>query len=128
MSARKLDLMKLVLAGVVGLYFSFAAWATTPTGVQCPTAPVQLIKVAAKDCGCKVRAPKPGEKGFVQCRCAEKRSAKAIASSSGKERAALLPSPMISTALLSPSKARFSALPDWPKLERAEDLAKPPAA
>ena len=54
-------------------FFGFAA--PTPKGVQCPTAPVQ--RVVARDCCGKpiVRAPKLGEKSFVQCRCAEKKSA-----------------------------------------------------
>lgn len=57
----------------------------TPAGVQCPTAPMQLIRVAIKEkCGCVrgfvERAPRPGEKGFLQCRCAEKKAPKATAS------------------------------------------------
>lgn len=62
----------------------FAFWTclqsqpVTPYGVQCPTAPVQSISVAMQCCGktvCATRAPRPGDKGFVQCRCAEKKSA-----------------------------------------------------
>lgn len=65
--------MALWLLGCVALqnYFS------TPYGVQCPTAPVQGIKVAVRNCcgrivGERTEAPKPGSKFFVQCRCAEK--------------------------------------------------------
>lgn len=52
----------------------------TPFGVQCPTARVQTVKVAVRNCcghivGYKTCAPKPGEKSFVQCRCAEKTAA-----------------------------------------------------
>ncbi len=57
----------------------------TAAGTQCPTAPVQTVKVAVKDC-CnhtvvKVVAPKPGSKYFVQCRCAEKKVAHEVATS-----------------------------------------------
>lgn len=57
----------------------------TATGTQCPTAPVQTVKVAVKDC-CnhtvvKAIAPKPGSKYFVQCRCAEKKAAHEVATS-----------------------------------------------
>ena len=49
----------------------------TPAGVQCPTAAVQLITAPIKNCcghivGYQTRAPRPGDKQFVQCRCAEK--------------------------------------------------------
>ena len=68
-------LVVLVLA-FVSVNFSFAF---TPDGVQCPTAAVQLITVATKSSGGKpsvcCRAPRPGDTGFVQCRCAEKRGA-----------------------------------------------------
>jgi len=57
----------------------------TAAGTQCPTAPVQTVKVAVKDC-CnrtvmKKVAPKPGSKYFLQCRCAEKKAAHEVASS-----------------------------------------------
>ena len=47
-------------------------------GTHCPTAPVQSVTRTSACCG-KVLAieshkPRPGENGFVQCRCAEKRS------------------------------------------------------
>lgn len=59
----------------------------TAVGVQCPTATVQTVRVAVKNCcgkivGYRDQAPKPGQREFVQCRCAEKRSA---------EHSALLP-------------------------------------
>ncbi len=55
----------------------------TPTGVQCPTAPVQaILKPVKAHCGCvvafKLVAPKPGDKAFVQCHCAEKKSAERV--------------------------------------------------
>jgi hypothetical protein len=60
-------------------FFSVARIATiTPTGQQCSTAPVQSILVAVHlPCGhveYVSRAPRPGDKGFLQCRCSEKRS------------------------------------------------------
>lgn len=52
----------------------------TPVGLQCPTATVQKVTVAVRDCCGRItghiqRAPLPGEKAFVQCHCAEKRTA-----------------------------------------------------
>ena len=46
---------------------------TTRAGVQCPTAAVQTMSV--RDCCGRltIRAPRPGESGFKQCRCQEKR-------------------------------------------------------
>lgn len=53
----------------------------TPSGVHCPTAPIQAVKVVGKSCcAVEVRKPKLGEKGFQQCRCAEKSVAKKKAS------------------------------------------------
>jgi hypothetical protein len=54
-------------------------FACTPVGVQCPTARVQLVTIPVSDCCGKIvgyasRKPIPGERGFVQCRCAEKRT------------------------------------------------------
>ena len=51
----------------------------TRQGVLCPTAPIQsVVKLKRNCCGHLVlekRAPRPGEREFVQCRCAEKKSA-----------------------------------------------------
>ena len=77
----RLALLRNVLAVVVAAWFflySVLPTAATPYGVQCPTAPVQTITVAMRICCGKVariatRAPKPGDKDFVQCRCAEKK-------------------------------------------------------
>ena len=55
-----------------------------PTGAQCPTAIVQTV-VARDCCGRLVRrAPKPGERAFVQCHCAEKKGATVKATFSTK--------------------------------------------
>jgi len=56
----------------------------TPDGVQCPLAPVQVVvKPLKAACGCvvgfKAAKHKPGDRGFVQCRCAEKKSAEHVA-------------------------------------------------
>lgn len=55
----------------------------TARGIQCPTAAIQKVSVVTLErtpCGCLVkrvteRAPREGEKGFKQCRCAEKKAA-----------------------------------------------------
>ncbi len=66
-----------VMVCFVGLG-SIGQYSFTPQGVQCPTAPVQTILAAKLCCGSVVgyeqRAPKPGEAGFLQCRCSEKRA------------------------------------------------------
>lgn len=64
---------------------AFQNYVSTPLGTQCPTAPVQTVQVTVKDCCGKVlrvldEAPKPGSQFFVQCRCAEKKSAQHEAS------------------------------------------------
>ncbi len=59
-----------------------AYWPRTEVGKQCPTAPVQkvAVTVATRDCCGKVRlktelrAPKLGEKGFLQCQCEERKA------------------------------------------------------
>ena len=69
--------MFLVALLFVGTAFQFRV--RTPIGQQCPTASIQLVTVAVKDCCGKIvgytqRAPKLGESAFVQCRCAEKKA------------------------------------------------------
>jgi len=64
------------LFGCTAFQFSVS----TPYGIQCPTAAVQTVRIAVKDCcgrvvGYRAEAPKPGSKSFVQCRCAEKKNA-----------------------------------------------------
>jgi len=71
--------LSLFLAMLVGWSSASLLLAQTPKGVQCPTAPVQQIAVAVKSCCNGVvtyqfRKPRIGEKEFLQCRCAEKRS------------------------------------------------------
>src|SRR4029077_19949302 len=67
---------------LVALLFAATAFQSLPLtqeGRQCPTAPIQSVLVGlSKPCGCPPvyvrRAPRPGEAGFVQCRCAERQS------------------------------------------------------
>ena len=68
-----------VTMAVCFLLYSVLPLNATPVGVQCPTAAVQAITVAVHDCcgklaGFTTRSPKPGDKSFVQCHCAEKKS------------------------------------------------------
>jgi len=79
--ARASGIPQILLAVWLFVCAASQTFPTTPTGVQCPTAPVQSVSVAIKDCCGKVighvtRAPKLGEKGFLQCRCAEKKAPK----------------------------------------------------
>ncbi|MFI5386049.1 MAG: hypothetical protein ACHQ50_08005 [Fimbriimonadales bacterium] len=74
-----------LMAAWVFLFSALQFLPLTPDGVQCPTAPVQTITDAVRDCcgklvGYSIRAPQPGDPGFVQCRCAEKKSAQHKAS------------------------------------------------
>lgn len=73
------NIFAILLAACVVLCSIAPCFSVTARGVQCPTAPVQEIKVPVlSSCGCiegfVTRSPKPGERGFVQCRCAEKRA------------------------------------------------------
>ena len=78
--ARRINFFALFVACLFLLCSALKVSPQTQAGLQCPTAPIQAIRVAVKDkCGCilgyKSVAPKPGDKGFVQCKCAEKKSA-----------------------------------------------------
>ena len=75
----KMRVFAVFLAGLFLLGACFQSGVQTPVGVHCPTAPVQSVLVPVHDkCGCVIgyrsEAPKPGDKAFVQCRCAEKKS------------------------------------------------------
>lgn len=73
----------LVVATSLSMLAGWIPAATTPRGVQCPTAAVQKVietKWVKNCCGKWVqqevsRAPREGEKDFKQCRCAEKSDA-----------------------------------------------------
>ena len=74
-------LVATILSASLATVSSFAGMPCTPAGIQCPTATVQTVTVDVYDCcghviGHLTRAPRQGEKGFVQCRCAEKKSQK----------------------------------------------------
>jgi hypothetical protein len=68
--------LAILMTALFALYSILPVAAITRIGVQCPTAPIQKITVAAVKCCGKVvsikRVPKPGDKAFLQCRCAEK--------------------------------------------------------
>ena len=70
----------LMICSVMGFVMAAVLPMTTTTvGVQCPTAPIQTISVPIHDCcgktvGYTQRKPQLGEKGFMQCQCAEKRT------------------------------------------------------
>jgi hypothetical protein len=77
---QRIDVLSILLAVLLVAWVGFQHFPCTPDGVQCPTAPVQtVLKPLKAQCGCivgfKAVKPKPGDKGFVQCRCAEKKSA-----------------------------------------------------
>ena len=74
------------ILGLIGLLLTLVGFTgrsiplATPKGRACPTAPVAKVRVAVRSvCGCVIgfteRAARPGEKGFVQCRCGERRTA-----------------------------------------------------
>lgn len=74
------QILALVLTALLVWGSVSRAASVTPRGVQCPTAAVQSVVVAQRDCcgrivGYEVRKPKEGERDFLQCRCAEKRNA-----------------------------------------------------
>ncbi len=80
---------QILLAVCLFLCASLQTFPATALGTQCPTASVQTIDVAIKDCCGKVighihRAPMAGEKGFLQCRCAEKKAPKQESSTAPK--------------------------------------------
>jgi hypothetical protein len=68
--------LAILMTALFALYSVLPVAAMTPNGVQCPTAPIQNMTVATVKCCGKVvsitRAPKLGDKAFLQCRCAEK--------------------------------------------------------
>jgi hypothetical protein len=106
-------LLSVALAIWFVLYSTNLFTPVTPEGRQCPTAPVQRLAFGVYDCCGKLvsvgtRAPKPGDKAFVQCRCAEKNAAHAKAA--GPDRPHLYLASREELALqvpLSESEARF---------------------
>ncbi len=68
----------LVLVLYLGWFTSFSSL-RSPIGKHCPTAAVQTVAVPVYDCCHKLvsisfRVARPGDKEFLQCRCAEKSS------------------------------------------------------
>lgn len=125
------QILALVLTALL-LWCSVSRAATvTPRGVQCPTAAVQEILVAKRDCcdrivGYEVRKPREGEKGFKQCQCAEKKVA--------QHGAAEVPAPRVEAmfaiaaplALSLPSRLP-EALAEDTYLERLTVVPSPPS-
>lgn len=75
-----------LLAVVVMLASASFTLPSTRKGIQCPTAPIQKVVVNeveklsdGETAMVQVeRTPQPGDPGFVQCHCAEKKAAKQI--------------------------------------------------
>lgn len=124
------QVLALVLTALL-LWCSVSRAATaTPRGVQCPTAAVQTVVFAKRDCcgklvGYEARKPKEGEKGFLQCRCAEKKSVPhgSEASSPRVEATFALAAPF---ALILPSRLP-EALAEDTYLERLAVVPSPPS-
>jgi len=78
-ATRKVNIFALLMAVLFFVVTGFQPAPQTQVGVHCPTAPVQTVLVPVKGkCGCPVTyrlsKPRAGDKAFVQCRCAEKKS------------------------------------------------------
>lgn len=94
--------VSLFLVALLG-WGSLALFAVrTPEGVHCPTAAVQSVLTEVKDCcgrivGYEARKPQEGEKQFLQCRCAEKRTAQqqSIAESGNPQVEIVPPQPFV---------------------------------
>jgi len=75
-------LMKNVFTVLIAVWFFVSAVipvGISQTDVQCPTAEIQSVTFAVRDCcgkllGFSQRAPKPGDKSFVPCFCAQKKA------------------------------------------------------
>jgi len=82
-SGRALRLMTEFIATVLVFLSATQYLPITARGVQCPLAPVQTIAACCNG-RMLMRTPRPGEKGFVQCSCAERNRAKADAAIAGR--------------------------------------------
>lgn len=82
----------------------------TPSGVQCPTATVQTVTVAVRDCCNRVTykrvVPKPGDRNFVQCRCLEKKSTGQQAAVNETRLDPYIPEPLRFELPIPPSESR----------------------
>ena len=58
------------MAAIVLFVVGIPVYASSPVGVQCPTAPVQSVLIDGIE-----RAPQPGDVDFQPCHCAEKKTA-----------------------------------------------------
>lgn len=122
----------LAFALLLGWYSAGLMPTPTPYGIQCPTAKVQTVRVPVICCnkikGYVDRAPRPGEAGFRQCRCAEKQSAEHQAAwSQSAERLEFVPATRFEfdlspATLAAPSVDHSPVLP----IERSEAPPVPP--
>lgn len=99
----------------------------TARGVQCPTAAVQTVAVAKRDCcgrlvGYEVRKPTEGEKGFKQCRCQEKRQGAVQAEASPRNES--LPSAVLAFSVPPAIPAPWT---EYAYLARSSAWTEPPA-
>ena len=70
-------ILAVIMAMNLGWFTCTTAQLQTPYGKQCPTAYIQSVSTPIYNCchklvGYATRDVKPGDKGFLQCRCAEK--------------------------------------------------------
>jgi hypothetical protein len=105
-------------------------YASKPT--QCPTAPIQLIAATEHRADGStitiMRAPKPGEKGFVCCHCAERRAAQARGWTFSPNTIGILPKPaVIDFPILAEGWSYFAPEPASPPLPVLL-ITHPPAA
>lgn len=96
----------------------------TTAGLHCPTSSIQKIK----DLEGELRTPKIGDSEFMQCQCAEKKSAKQKSELENISTASLIPPFLIGTPLLSlsfPINFKLSNIPSF-DLIKVKDSIRPP--
>lgn len=120
---------QLLLALTLLLTLGFGPSIRTEAGHQCPTAPQQTISEAVRNCcghviGHRTRALKPGDKGFVQCRCAEKAAVQVKIA--GAPVQLLLPSDFILDWPLMPRFRQAQPAYSLPLIEGSKNLVELP--
>jgi len=129
--ARPATIWRQALAIILAVWFLVfslnVVFPVTPTGVQCPTASIQTVACGQFDCcgnlvGKATRAPRPGEKGFVQCRCAEKRAVQQKLAASPKSQLYLASDLPVASAYREISTETFA----WPLASLRSLNAAPP--
>jgi hypothetical protein len=127
------DLFAILITLCFLLQSVFCFRTITPAGVQCPTAPVQTVVVKSQRCCEKsghvvVRAPKPGDKGFVQCRCAEKKNGQQKSALSTKFDLYASTAKPLTTPLMPPSAYAAVSGEDRYRSVKFPPLILPPAS